>query len=126
MERVHVLANISRSRYVAIAINATRAPIANPPNNAQLEGTPTIPPRYQVRAVVWACGTDCDGHTHTHTDKQTRVNTIHSRPLRLTRDVHLRSTGPRILLQCHAISQKIRQHLTTEMKTTVVGHQTSD
>jgi len=32
--------------------NDTRAPIANPPNSAQLKGTLTIPPRYiRVRAV---------------------------------------------------------------------------
>jgi len=39
--------------------NETRAPIANPPNNAQLESTPTIPPSYiRVRAVVWECCKD--------------------------------------------------------------------
>jgi len=42
--------------------NETRAPIANPPNSAQLGGTPTIPPSYiWVRVVVWACD---DGQTH--------------------------------------------------------------
>jgi len=44
-EYKHVLANISRSRYVAIAIDATRAPIANPPNNAQLGGIPYHSPK---------------------------------------------------------------------------------
>ena len=47
--------------------NATRAPIANPPNSAQLAGTPTIPPNYiWVSAVVWECG---EGQT----DAQTAV-----------------------------------------------------
>jgi len=48
--------------------NETRAPIANPPNTAQLRGTPTIPPSYiRVHAAVWAWG---DGQTgrHRHTD----------------------------------------------------------
>jgi len=38
IERVQALADVSRSalRYQS---NETRAPIANPPNNAQLEGT---------------------------------------------------------------------------------------
>jgi len=37
--------------------NETHAPIANPPNSAQLEGPPTIPPIYiWVYAVVWECG----------------------------------------------------------------------
>jgi len=38
IQRVQALADISRCHS-----NATRAPIANPPNSAQLEGTPTIP-----------------------------------------------------------------------------------
>jgi len=42
-----------------------RAPIANLPNSAQLEGTSTIPSSYtRVRAVVWECG---DGQTDTQT-----------------------------------------------------------
>jgi len=33
--------------------NATRAPIANPPNSAQLGASPTAPPSYiRVRAIV--------------------------------------------------------------------------
>jgi len=64
-----------------LSSNETRAPIANPPNSAQLEGTHTIPPSYiRVRAVVWACG---EGQRDTHT--QTRVT--NSRRLRLTRNV---------------------------------------
>ena len=60
--------------------NETRAPIANLPNSAQLQGTPTIPTSYiRVRAVAWACGA---GQTHRQTDTQTRVTNI-----RLTRNV---------------------------------------
>jgi len=45
--------------------------VENPPNSAQLEGTPTIPPTYiRVRAVVWECG---EGQT----DTQTAVTNIH-------------------------------------------------
>jgi len=37
--------------------NEIRALIANPPNSAQLQGTPTIPPSYiRVRAAVRECG----------------------------------------------------------------------
>jgi len=55
--------------------NATRAPIVNLPNSAQLGASFTTPPSYiRVRAIVWACGR---GHTDTHTDTQTRVTTIH-------------------------------------------------
>jgi len=53
--------------------NETRARIANPPNSAQLGGTPTTPPScIRVRAVVWACGSG-----HRQTDTQTRVTNIH-------------------------------------------------
>ena len=55
--------------------NETRAPIANPSNSAQLDGTRTIPPTYiRVRAVVWECG---EGQTDRHTDTQTAVTIIH-------------------------------------------------
>ena len=51
--------------------NETRAPIANPPNSAQLEGTPYHSLKlYRIRAEVWACG---EGQT----DTQTRVTIIH-------------------------------------------------
>ena len=53
--------------------NATHAPITNPPNSAQLGGTPTIPASYiRVHAVVWSCS-----HGQTDTDTQTRVTNIH-------------------------------------------------
>jgi len=46
-------------RYV---VNETRAPIANPPNSAQLEGTPYHSPSYiRIRAVTWECG---EGQTY--------------------------------------------------------------
>jgi len=65
IERVQALADISRSALYCPS-NETRAPIANPPNSAQLEGTPTVSPTYiRVRAVMWVCG---EGQTHRHTD----------------------------------------------------------
>jgi len=59
--------------------NATGAPIANLPNNAQLGGSLYHAPSYiRVRAVVWAYGR---GQTHAQTDRhthtQTHVTTIH-------------------------------------------------
>jgi len=52
--------------------NETRVPIANLPNSAQLEGTPTISPSYiRVRTVVWECSegqTDRQTHRQTDTD----------------------------------------------------------
>jgi len=51
----HSLPDISRLALCCHS-NETRALIANLPNSAQLEGTPTIPPTYiRVRAVVWEC-----------------------------------------------------------------------
>jgi len=72
IERVQALADISRSALCCHS-NETRAPIANPPNSAQLEGTPTIRSSYiRVRVIVW----DYDeGQTDKHTDRQT-----HRRP----------------------------------------------
>jgi len=70
--------------------NETRAPIANPPNTAQLEGTPTIPASYiPVRAVVWECD---QGQTDTQRDTETDIRRppwplYISRRLRLTRNV---------------------------------------
>ena len=69
---VQALAGIPRSALCCHS-NETRAPIANPPNSSQLEGTPTTSPTYiQIRAVVWECG---EGQTHRQTDTQT-----HRRP----------------------------------------------
>jgi len=71
IERVQALADISRSALCCHS-NQIRAPIANPPNSAQLEGTPIpFPPSYiRVRAVVRECG---EGQTNT----QTAVTNIH-------------------------------------------------
>ena len=61
-ERVQALADISRRVQRCCHSNETRAPIANPPDSAQLEGTPYHSPTYiRVRAVVWECG---EGQTH--------------------------------------------------------------
>ena len=66
-QRVQALADISRSALCCHS-NETRAPIANPPNSAQLEGIPYHPASYiRVRAVVWECS---EGQT----DTQTRVH----------------------------------------------------
>jgi len=49
--------------------NAIRAPIANPPNNAQLGGIPyhsvSLSSYIRVRAIVWVCGR---GQTDRHSD----------------------------------------------------------
>jgi len=79
-EYKHVLADISRSprcchvhplpirAAICCHSNETRAPIANPPNSAQLGGTLYRPPTYiRVRAVVWRTAAD------RHTDRQTDV-----------------------------------------------------
>jgi len=42
IEQVQALAGISRSA-LCYHTNETHAPFANPPNSAQLDGTPTIP-----------------------------------------------------------------------------------
>jgi len=66
IERVQALADISRSR--GCHSNETSAPLANLPNSAQLGGTPTILPSYIWVYAVLTCD---DGHTDTHTDRQT-------------------------------------------------------
>jgi len=79
MERVQTLAVISRSA-PCCRRHATRAPTANPPISAQLEGTPYhsyhSPSYIRVRAVLWECGR---GQTYRDTDThtQTAVTTIH-------------------------------------------------
>jgi len=68
-EQVQTLADILHSALCCHS-NENHAPTANPPNTAQLEGTPTISPSYiQVHAVVWR-GTDrhTDRQTYRHTD----------------------------------------------------------
>jgi len=68
MDRVQALADISRSA-LCCHCNETRAPIVNPPNSAQLEGTPYHSPSYiRVRAVLRECG---EGQTQRQTDRHT-------------------------------------------------------
>jgi len=77
IERVKALADISRSALCCHS-NETRAPIANPPNTAQLEGTPIIPPNFRVRAVVSECGEgQRDRQTDRHIHTQTAGTNIH-------------------------------------------------
>jgi len=65
IEWVQALADISCS-VLRCHSNRTRAAIANPPNSAQLEGTPYHSPTYsRVRAVVWQCS---EGQADRHTD----------------------------------------------------------
>jgi len=67
IERVQALADISHS-----ALYCHSNEITNPPNSAQLEGTPTIPPTYiRVCAVVWECG---EGQTDRHTDGHDNIH----------------------------------------------------
>jgi len=76
-----VYKSISFHIRVCCRSNKTRAPIANLPNIAQLEGTPGIPPSYiQVCAVVWEY---CEGQT----DTQMAEATVHFASLWLTRNV---------------------------------------
>jgi len=70
IERVQALANILHSALCCHS-NETRAPIANPPSSAQLEGIPYHSPSYiRVCAVVWERG---EGQT----DTQMYVTNIH-------------------------------------------------
>ena len=69
-ERVQALADISRSP-LCCHISETRAPIANPPNSAQLgENSLPLPKLHPgpCSAVVRECG---EGQTDTQTDTQT-------------------------------------------------------
>jgi len=97
IERVQPLADISRSALCCHS-NETHAPIASPPNSAQLVGTPTIPPSYiRVRAVVWGCGR---GHTHRHTHTDGQWPLYISPRIRLTQNVHIK-TGYMNIIICH-------------------------
>jgi len=85
IEGVQSLADISRSA-LCCRSNETRAPIANPTNSAQLEGTPYNSPSYiRVCAVVWECG---EPQIHRRSWR------IYISPrLRLTRNVIMRDCG---------------------------------
>ena len=79
------------------ANNATRAPIANPPNSAQLGAASTPPPSHiRVRAVVWAYGR---GHTHiqTHTHRHNR----RAWPQYILRRLRLRRNAINVNSACH-------------------------
>ena len=65
IERVQVLADISRS--VLCCQQRNRTPIANPPNNAQLEGTLYHSPRVTSRSVSVRMRRGTDRHTDTQT-----------------------------------------------------------
>jgi len=95
--KMHTRPRASTSMYsvtfrVAFALcchsNATRAPIANPPNSAQLGGSHYNSPSYfRVRAIVWACGRrQTDTQTDTVTHRRPWSKYI-SRRLRFTRNV---------------------------------------
>jgi len=68
LEYKHVLANISRSHYVALATQPVHRLQVRPVVPAQIGASPTTPPSYiWVRAIVWACGRgQTDTQTHTH------------------------------------------------------------
>jgi len=77
IERIQALADVSRSA-LCCHKNETRALTANPPNSADLEGTPHHFPSYiRVRAVVWECGVCHIQTLCVYTDTQTAVTTIH-------------------------------------------------
>jgi len=70
IQRVQALADISRSALCCHS-NETRAPIANPPNSAQLKGTPCHSSNLHPGPCSgWECG---EGQT----DTQMVVTTIH-------------------------------------------------
>jgi len=82
IERVQTLADIGCSALCCHS-NETREPIANPPNTAQLEGTPyhssKLYPGPCSSVRMWR-GTDrrhTHTQTHTHTYTQTALTTVH-------------------------------------------------
>jgi len=72
MERVQALADILCSGYVVNChSNETCSPIANPPNSAQLEGTPTTPQHPgPFSSVGMRLRTRAHTHTQTHTHRR--------------------------------------------------------
>jgi len=73
IERIQALAYISRSALCGHS-NETRTPIANPPNTAQLEGTPYHSPKLHPGPCS---SVGIRRRTDRHTDTQTRVTNIH-------------------------------------------------
>ena len=72
-ERVQALADISRSALCCHS-NETRAPIANPPNSAQLEGTIY----HSHNSHPGPCSSmEMRRGTDRHTNRQTAVATVH-------------------------------------------------
>jgi len=67
---------LHRKKYKTVSLsmlttksNETRAPIANLPNNAQLGGTPTIPPKLHLHGSVQLCeNATRDREIRRHTD----------------------------------------------------------
>jgi len=80
---------------------AIRAPIADPPNSAQLGGTPYHSPSYiRVRLVVWAC---VRGQTDIQTYRQTRVT---------TRPIHFSSSTRNVTMYCIRCFQNVLSRCT--------------
>jgi len=96
IERVQALADISRSA-LCCQSNETRAPVANPPDSAQLEGTPYHSTNLHPgpHTVVWECGDE-------QTDTQTAVT-----------DIHFASASPdaKCKQQNVAVRQKEKDHV---------------
>jgi len=70
----------STTHFYCCHSNATRAPIANPPNSAQLGGIPYHSRKVHpgpCNSVGMRPRTDRHRQTHTHTDTQTRATRIH-------------------------------------------------
>ena len=90
IERVQALADISRSALCCHS-NETRAPIANPPNSAQLEGTPYHSPKLHpgpCSSMGMRRGTDTLTDRQTDTYSHRRLWPIYISPrLSLTRSV---------------------------------------
>ena len=90
--------------------NATRAPIENPPNSAQLRATPTIPPKLHPGpciAIVWACS-----RRQTHRQTHRRAWPLYiSRRVWLTRSA-VKAYASRISIICPELK------LTTDLKLT--------
>jgi len=72
--------------------NETRAPIANPPNSAQLESTPFHSPKLHLGPFV---SVGMRRGTHTHTQMHVTYMHFTSSTLRLTRNVIMLARVPK-------------------------------